>query len=157
MTGGIVSVGIGMIMPEKFGRVFPTRQFPAGETAHGSGEYAQTLKAHIPCIVADKSILAENIIKCLQAGCIPGRTVGASPAVLAVARRLGVKIDTENITERAFEELASVGCTKEWINEKVEILTPEEIIAHADEIIPGVEDATKYNVPDLIKEFTLEV
>ena len=47
--------------------------------------------------------------------------------------------------------------TKEWINEKVEILTPEEIIARADEIIPGVDDATKYNVPDLIKEFTLEV
>ena len=157
MTGGIISVGIGMIMPEKFGRVFPTRQFPAGETAHGSGPYAQTLKAHIPCIVADKAVLAENIIKCLEAGCVPGRTVGASPAVLSVARSMGVEIDMDNITDRAFEELASVGFTKEWMKEKVDILTPEEIIAKADEIIPGVVDGTKYNVPDLIKETTIEL
>ena len=157
MTGGIISVGIGMIMPEKFGRVFPTRQFPAGETAHGSGEYAQTLKAHIPCIVADKSVLAANIIKCFQAGCIPGKTVGASPAVLSVAKRMGVEIAMDNITDKAYEELSSVGFTKEWMKEKVDILTPEEIIAQADDIIPGVVDGTKYNVPDLIKETTIEV
>ncbi len=157
MTGGIISVGIGMIMPEKFGRIFPTRQFPAGETAHGSGIYAQTLKAEIPCIVADKAILAENIIKCIEAGCVPGKTVGASPAVLSVARRLGADIDTGNITERAYEELASVGFTKEWITEKVDKLTPEEIIANADDIIPGVVEGTKYNVPDLIKETEIEI
>jgi len=157
LTGGIISVGIGMIMPEKFGRVFPTRQFPAGDTAHGSGVYAQTLKAHIPCIVADKAVLAENIINCFKAGCIPGKTVGASPAVLSVARRMGVEIAMDNITDRAYEELASVGFTKEWMTEKVDILTPEEIIAKADEIVPGIVDGTKYNVPDLIKEYTIEV
>ncbi|MCQ4726756.1 hypothetical protein NE664_08820 [Anaerotignum faecicola] len=157
MTGGVMSVGIGMIMPEKYGRVFPTRQFPAGETAHGSGIYAQTLKAHIPCIVADKSVLAKYIIKALQAGCIPGRTVGASPAVLGVARAMGISPDYDNITERAYEELASIGCTKEWMTEKVDILTPEEIIARADEIIPGIDDATKYDVSDLVQVVTVEI
>ena len=152
-----MSVGIGMIMPEKYGRVFPTRQFPAGETAHGSGIYAQTLKAHIPCIVADKSVLAKYIIKALQAGCIPGRTVGASPAVLGVARAMGISPDYDNITERAYEELASIGCTKEWMTEKVDILTPEEIIARADEIIPGIDDATKYDVSDLVQVVTVEI
>ena len=43
------------------------------------------------------------------------------------------------------------------MKEKVDILTPEEIIAQADDIIPGVVDGTKYNVPDLIKETTIEV
>ena len=157
LTGGTMSVGIGMIMPEMFGRVFPTRQFPAGETAHGSGIYAQTLKAHIPCVVADKAILAKYIIKALQAGCIPGKTVGASPAVLGVARSIGIAPDYDNITERAYEELASVGLTKEWMMEKVEILTPEEIMAKADEIIPGIEEATKYDVSDLVQEVTAEI
>ena len=157
LTGGTMSVGIGMIMPEMFGRVFPTRQFPAGETAHGSGIYAQTLKAHIPCVVADKAILAKYIIKALQAGCIPGKTVGASPAVLGVARSMGIAPDYDNITERAYEELASVGLTKEWMMEKVEILTPEEIMAKADEIIPGIEEATKYDVSDLVQEVTAEI
>lgn len=157
MTGGIISVGIGMIMPERYGRVFPTRQFPAGETAHGSGIYAQTLKAHIPCIVADKAVLAKYIIKALQAGCVPGRTVGASPAVLSVAKAMGIEPDYANITERAYEELESVGFTKEWMREKTTVLTPEEIIAKADEIIPGIDDATKYDVSDLVKVVSVEV
>ena len=63
----------------------------------------------------------------------------------------------DNITERAYEELASVGFTKEWMTEKVDILSPEEIIAKADDIVPGVVDGTKYNVPDLIKETTIEL
>ncbi|MGE4213235.1 MAG: hypothetical protein AB7E42_00460 [Anaerotignaceae bacterium] len=157
LTGGTISVGIGMIMPEMYGRVFPTRQFPAGETAHGSGIYAQTLKAHIPCIVADKSILAKYIIRALQAGCIPGRTVGASPAVLAVAKYMGIAPDFENITEKAYEELESIGVTKEWMKEKVEILTPEEIMLRADEIIPGIEDASKFKAEDLVQVVSVEV
>ncbi|MGL4791493.1 MAG: hypothetical protein ACRCW1_08805 [Anaerotignaceae bacterium] len=157
LTGGTISVGIGMIMPEMYGRVFPTRQFPAGETAHGSGIYAQTLKAHIPCIVADKAVLAKYIIKALQAGCIPGRTVGASPAVLSVARVMGITPDYDNITPMAYEELESVGITKEWMTEKVDILTPEEIIANADQIIPGIDEASKYKVEDLVQVVSVEV
>ena len=157
MTGGTISVGIGMIMPEKFGRVFPTRQFPAGETAHGSGVYAQTLKAHIPCIVADKAVLAKYIVKALQAGCVPGRTVGASPAVLSVARAMGIAPDFDNITERAYEELGSVGFTREWMEAKTDLLSPEEIIAKADDIIPGIDDATKYDVSDLVQVVSIDV
>lgn len=157
LTGGTISVGIGMIVPEKFGRIFPTRQFPTGETAHGSGEYAQTLKAHIPCIVADKSVLAKYIIKALQAGCIPGKNLGGSPAVLSVARHMGIKPDCDNITDKAYEELASIGITREWMLEDVEILDPEEIIEKADEIIPGIDDATKYKVSDLVQECFVEV
>lgn len=70
---------------------------------------------------------------------------------------MGVEIAMDNITDKAYEELSSVGFTKEWMKEKVDILTPEEIIAQADDIIPGVVDGTKYNVPDLIKETTIEV
>lgn len=157
LTGGTVSVGIGMIVPEKFGRIFPTRQFPTGETAHGSGEYAQTLKAHIPCIVADKAVLAKYIVKALEAGCVPGRTLGGSPAVLSVAKYMGMEIDYDNITESAYEELASIGITKEWMQEKVEILSMEEIIAKADEIIPGVDNATKYKVRELVNEYFVEI
>ena len=102
-------------------------------------------------------MLAKYIIKALQAGCIPGRTVGASPAVLGVARAMGISPDYDNITERAYEELASIGCTKEWMTEKVDILTPEEIIARADEIIPGIDDATKYDVSDLVQVVTVEI
>ena len=157
MTGGVMSVGIGMIMPEKFGRVFPTRQFPAGETAHGSGIYAQTLKAHIPCIVADKAILAKYIIRALKAGCVPGRTLGASPAVLGVARAMGIRPDIENMTERALEELESVGCTKEWMLEQVPVMTEEEILANADTIIPGIDNPTKFKASELVQVVSVEV
>lgn len=157
MTGGTMSVGIGMIMPEKFGRVFPTRQFPAGDTAHGSGIYAQTLKAHIPCIVADKAILAKYIIRALKAGCVPGRTLGASPAVLGVARAMGIRPDIENMTERALEELESVGCTKEWMLEKVPVMTEEEILKNADTIIPGIDNPTKFKASELVQVVSVEV
>ena len=76
ITGGVLSVGIGMTVAEKFGRVFPTRQFAAGETAHNCGEYAKTLKAGIPCIVAPKGVLAKHIIDVLKFGLIPGKNLG---------------------------------------------------------------------------------
>jgi len=75
-TGEVISVGIGMTVAEKYGRVFPTRQFKAGETAHGSGEFAKTLKKHIPIIAASKSVLAGYILKALKIGMIPGLHIG---------------------------------------------------------------------------------
>lgn len=138
VTGGVISVGIGMTVAEQFGRVFPTRQFSAGETAHNCGEYAKTLKAGIPCIVAPKSVLAKHIIDVLEFGLVPGRELGCSPAVLRVAHALGAEIDLENISSRAWLELESVGLAKSQFTKPGLQLSREEIIARADEIIPGL-------------------
>jgi len=64
---------------------------------------------------------------------------------------MGIKPDMENIEENAFIELASVGCTKEWMTQDVERLTPEQIIEKAHEIIPGVEKPKTFNVSDIVQ------
>jgi hypothetical protein len=157
LTGGVISVGIGMVVGEEYGRIVPRRQWKCGKTAHNSKEYAQTLKSHIPIIAADKAELAKATIKTLQTGVIPGRDIGASPSVLAVARHMGIKPDMDNIEENAFIELASIGCTKEWILEDVEKLSAEEIIERAHEIIPGIENPERYNVSDLVQTKYVEI
>lgn len=156
-TGWTISVGIGMVVGEEYGRIVPHRQWKCGKTAHNSGVYARTLKSHIPIIAADKSELAKSIIRALQTGVIPGRDIGASPSVLAVARHMNIQPDFDNIQEKAFEELASVGCTIDWIKEDVEKLTPEEIIARAHEIIPGIDEPKRFNVSDIVKTKYVEV
>ncbi|QGU96072.1 hypothetical protein GOM49_14090 [Clostridium bovifaecis] len=156
-TGCIISVGIGMVVGEEYGRIVPHRQFKCGETAHNSKEYAKFLKSHIPCIAADKSVLAKYIIQALQTDAVPGKDIGASPAVLSVARHMKIKPNIDNMSKAALEELESVGFTKEWMMEAVEELTPEEIIARADEIIPGIDNPHKYNVSDIIQERYVEV
>lgn len=148
-TGGIISVGIGMGVAEEYGRIVPHRQFPTGDTMHGSGQYAQTLKAHIPIVTDDKRTHAARIIKALSVGLIPGRSIGASPAVLSVARRLGVKADMDNITDRAVVEMESVGFDRAWMAGGCETMTAEEILEHADEIVPGVDGAEKYKAQDV--------
>lgn len=155
-TGRHISVGIGMTVAEKFGRVFPHPQFHAGETAHGSGEYAQTLKQTIPCIVCSKEILAQAIIRALECGCVPARELGCAPAVLAVARAMGAEIAVERITPSAQLELDSVGCTRAWIMEKGG-MTKEEVLARAEEIIPGVEEAKNHAAGEFVlnKQLTL--
>jgi hypothetical protein len=149
-TGGIISVGIGMVVAEDHGRIVPNKQFPTGSTAHGSGEYAQTLKAHIPIIAGDKSALARYIIKALQIGLLPGRDIGASPAVVSVARHMGVQVACDFITDMAFVEIASVGFTREWMAGSAEKMTPEQIIENAHEIIPGIENPKVYDAKDVI-------
>jgi hypothetical protein len=156
-TGGVISVGIGMVVGEEFGRIVPHRQWKCGKTAHNSKEYAQTLKSHIPIIAADKKELAKSIIKALQAGMIPGRDIGASPSVLSVARRMKIQPDFENIEENAYIELASVGCTMEWIKEDVAELTPEEIVERAHEIIPGIDNPRRYKALDIVQVKYVEV
>ncbi len=156
-TGEVISVGIGMTVAEKFGRVFPTRQFKAGDTAHGCGEYAKTLKKDIPCIVADKKALANAILSALDCGCVPGKDIGCSPAVLFIAKAAGAPIDFENITPVAYEELKSIGITKEELMNKGNILTKEEILNRAEEIIPGVEDGKKYAVSEFVKDCFMEI
>ena len=65
--------------------------------------------------------------------------------MLSVARALGSEIAFDRITPEAQAELDSVGCTSEWMHEKLN-LSKEEIIARADELIPGVESAAKHKV-----------
>ena len=156
-TGGVISVGIGMTVAEKYGRVFPHRQFKAGETAHGSGEYAQTLKETIPIIVASKPVLAKNILMALKVGMIPGLHIGCSPAVLAVAKAYGAEIAFDNIEDKAVVELESVGVSFEELKQPKETLTEEEIIKQADSIIPGVVNPTVYKADDLVTRVSLEI
>ncbi len=155
-TGETISVGIGMTVAEEFGRVFPHPQFPAGTTAHNSGDKAKTLKKHIPCIVCDKKVIAEHTIKAIEAGCVPAKDIGCSPVVLSVARALGAEIAFDRITPEAQAELDSVGCTAEWMHEKLN-LSKEEIIARADELIPGVESAAKHKVSEIVEERELKI
>lgn len=149
-TGEHISVGIGMTVAEQFGRVFPHPQFHAGSTAHGSGPYAKTLKQTIPCIVCDKKVIAARTIRALQCGCVPARELGCSPVVLSVARALGSEIAYDRIQPTAQVELDSVGCTRAWMLEKLN-LTAEEIIARADELLPGVNGAKKHRASELVQ------
>jgi len=157
LTGECISVGIGMTVAEKHGRVFPTRQFKAGDTAHGSGEYAKTLKQHIPCIVAPKRVIAKYTIDALKMGMIPGRHIGCSPLVLTISKYLGTEIDFENITLKAQEELESVGITFDYLKAPVKLLSEEEIIERADELIPGVENPLEIKSSDFVIKKTIEV
>lgn len=155
-TGEHISVGIGMTVAEQFGRVFPHPQFHAGETAHGSGIYARTLKQTIPCIVCDKKVIAALTIRALECGCVPARHIGCSPVVLSVARALGAEIDYNNIKENAQVELDSVGCTQEWMHE-AQNLSKEEVIANADTILPGVNEAVKHKASEIVTVKTIRI
>lgn len=156
-TGGTISVGIGMVVGEEYARILSNRAFMCGQTAHKSGEKAQTLKAHIPLIACDKKVLAKYIIQALQCGMIPGRDIGSSPAVLSVARLLDSEIAYDNIEQAAFDELATVGLSMEWIKDRSVKMMPEEIIENARDIIPGGEDIVFCDAKDLVSVHYLEV
>ena len=74
-----------------------------------------------------------------------------SPVVLSIARAMGTPIDFDRITPAAQAELDSIGCTREWMKQTSH-MTADEVIAHADEILPGVEQAKKYHADDLLVE-----
>ena len=139
-TGFVVSVGIGMLVGEEYGRIVPHRQYHCGDTGHNSGTYAKYLKSHIPCIAGSKRAYARDILRALKSGMIPGRDIGPSPAILAVSKYFGVTPDYGNMTKMAFFELADIGCSRDWMEEKVERLTEQEILDRAETIIPGLED-----------------
>lgn len=149
-SGEHISVGIGMTVAEKFGRVFSTYRYRAGDTAHGSGEQAKTLKRDIPCIVADKRTHAEFVIRALKAGMVPGRDIGCSPVNLSIARALRLPMDLDNITARAWAELQSVDITRQWLEMPVPKLTEEDVLENADEILPGVVNPRTYDVNDVV-------
>ncbi|MDR1731673.1 MAG: hypothetical protein LBR61_06215 [Synergistaceae bacterium] len=155
--GGEISVGIGMVVPELYGRVFQVPLFKAGDTSHNSGPYSRTLKSDIQCIVSDKAFLAEHVLNAIDDGCVPGRIIGGSPAVLSVARHYHAEIDYDNITPRAWLELSSVGITRETLQKPTPKLSREEILTRADEIIPGVDKPSKLPVSKVAKETEIEV
>ena len=156
-TGHIMTVGIGFIVPEEYGRIVPLRQFACGDTSHQAGKYTKYLKSEIACVAADKRTLAKYIVRALRAGMIPGRDIAPSPAVLAVAKRMGIRPDYENMTEGAFFELADVGLDKNWLAAEVPTASDEEIIQNARTIIPGHDGAKYFKVSDIVETMCVEV
>lgn len=154
IAGPVISVGIGMVVRERHGRIFGGENlgaYRAGMTAHNSGIYARTVKKDYPVIVAEKSVLAEYTLRALDIGLVPGRDIGCSPAVLSLAKAYGKPIDLDNISARAWIELESVDIKREWLEAPSKPMSREEIIAHAEEIIPGLEVSEHYKASELIK------
>lgn len=152
IAGPVVSVGIGMVVSERHGRIFGGKNlgaYRAGMSAHNSGKYAKTVKQDYPAIAAPKSVLAEHTLRAFDIGLVAGRDIGCSPAVLSLAKAYGKPIDLDNITERAWIELESIGITREKLEVPSNVMSREEVIAHADEIIPGMDGAKKYAVSDI--------
>ena len=144
VAGPEVSVGIGMVVSERHGRIFGGKNlgsYKAGMTAHNSGVYAKTVKSDYPAIAAPKKVLAEYSLKALDIGLVVGRDIGSSPALLMLAKAYGKPIDFDNIDPRAWIELNSVGITREMLEVPSKPMTRDEVIANADKIIPGMPDA----------------
>ena len=156
-TGEVISVGIGMLVGEEYGRIVPHRQYICGDTGHKSGVYAKYLKNKLPCLAAPKRVLAEHIILALKAGMIPGRHVGPSPAVLTVAKYLGYEIDCDNITPGAYLELGDVGIQEEWVRTPMAPISEEEFLARVEELLPGTEHGTLYPASELTEARSVEV
>lgn len=148
-AGPVFSVSIGMMFPERYGRIsyFPTCE--AGNTLHNSGAFAQTLKKELPCVTCTKKVFAEYIIKHLNCGLIPARDCACAPSILTVACCLGKEIAWDRITDRAWLELDSVGFTKNYFD-SLPRLTEDEILARADDLIPGMEDAVTVKAEDIV-------
>lgn len=156
-TGEVISVGIGMLVGEEYGRIVPHRQYTCGDTGHKSGVYAKFLKNKLPCLAAPKEVLARHIILALKAGMVPGRHVGPSPAVLTVAKYLGYPIDCDNITPGAYVELEDVGIREDWVRGVLEPMDEEDFLARADVLLPGTQDAKRYPAHELVRDCRAEV
>ncbi|MCD8037169.1 MAG: hypothetical protein LUE88_07335 [Clostridiales bacterium] len=155
-AGPEISVGIGMVVFETYGRIF-NRSYGAGKTAHNSGLYAKTVKSDYPAIAGRKSTLAAYTIKALEIGLVPGKDLGCSPAVLSIAKALGAPIALDNIEDRAWIELESVGISRKDLEAPSEKLSKEEVIARADEIVPGISEGKLYKVADICKVYEIEL
>ena len=155
VAGAEVSVGIGMIVSERWGRIFGGTNlggYKAGMSAHNSGEYAKTVKSDYPAIAAPKEKFMKYMLDALDTGLIVGRHLGSSPALLRTAHQYGKEIDLEHISDRAWVELNSIGITKEELAKPVaKPYTREEMIAHAEEIIPGMKNAKRYKVSEIVE------
>ncbi|MBD3346396.1 MAG: hypothetical protein GF401_15190 [Chitinivibrionales bacterium] len=157
MSGEYISVGVGMTVAEVYGRIFPTRQFRAGDTAHAAERYAKNLKSHIPCIVAPKRELARSIIRAFECGMVPGRELGCAPACIAVAQAYHHDIDIDNITEKAEKELASIGMDIRGLSRWEKPLPKEQIIGQADRIIPGVVNPVEIEAHEIAETRSVDI
>ena len=45
--------------------------------------------------------------------------------------------------------MASVGITKEWLQQPVEKLSHDELVTKADEVVPGISDGKLFKVSDI--------
>lgn len=154
-AGPAFSVSIGMMFPEHYGRIsyFPTCE--AGNTLHNSGALAQTLKKDLPCVTCPKKVFAQYVINHLNAGLVPARDCACAPSILAIACSLGKEIAWERITDRAWAELDSVGFTREYLDSLPRI-SGEEVIARADELIPGMDDAVTVKAEDIVLDVVID-
>ena len=148
IAGPEISVGIGMVVRERRGRIFGWA-YGAGMTAHASGRFAKTVKSDYPIVVCPKATLARKIIEALEIGMVPGRDISSSPANLCVAKAMGYPIDLDHITANAWEELESIDLPRSFFEEERQTLTKEETIAKANQIIPGLLDSKRYKVTDI--------
>ena len=74
------------------------------------------------------------------------------------AHYYGAPIDIDHISDRSWIELNSIGITREEIAKPVaKPYTREEMIAHAEEIIPGMKNAKRYKVSDIVEIKEAEV
>jgi hypothetical protein len=156
LAGPMVSVGIGMVVRERRGRIFGWN-YGAGKTAHNSGVFAKTVKSDYPVIAADKKVVAEYTLRALDIGLIPGLHLGCSPVVVSIAKAYGKPIAFDNIEESAWVELESVGITREELEKPSKPMTREEVIAHADEILPGIENGIKYKATEVAETRYVEL
>ncbi len=148
-SGPVISVGIGMVVRERAGRIFGWG-YGAGQTAHASGDYAKTIKSDCWALCGTKEDLAEYTIRALEIGMIPGRHIACSPANLCLAHAMGLPIDLDGIFANAWEELESIGITRADLEKPCDKpMSREEAIAHAAEIIPGIEDGKRFKVSDI--------
>jgi len=161
VAGPYVSVGIGMVVSERWGRIFGGTNlggYKPGATAHCSGEYAKTVKSDYPVIAAPKPKFMETMLDALDIGLVPGRELGASPSLVSVAHAYGKEIAFDRITPAAWVELESVGITRADLEKPVaKPYTREEMIAHAEEIIPGIVNPKAYKVSELVEWREVEI
>ena len=148
LAGPEISVGIGMVVRERRGRIFGWNYGP-GKTAHRSRTFAKTVKCDYAAICACKNVVAEYAIRALEAGTVPGLSISCSPVMLSVAKAMGHPIAFDNIEADAWIELESIGITRADLEKPSKPLTREEVIARADEILPGMTTGKKYRVSEI--------